>query len=58
MISGSGLISWMRFPTFVYMAATSVLSPLPQVGVRTRQPTRARLGSFMMSIPATSGFSW
>jgi len=40
------------------MAATSVLSPVPQVGVRTRQPTRARLGSFMMSIPAASGFSW
>ena len=24
--------------------------------MRTRQPTRDRLGSFMMSIPATSGF--
>ncbi len=46
----------MRFPTVVYMAATSVLSPVPQVGVRTRPPTVARRGSFRMSIAATSGF--
>jgi hypothetical protein len=46
----------MRFPTAVYIAARSVLGRLPQVGVRTRQPTLVRLGSFMMSIPATSGF--
>ena len=37
------------------MAAMSVAGPVPQVGVRTRPPTRDRLGSFMMSIPATSG---
>ena len=57
MISGSGLISWMRFPTVVYMAATSVLSRSPRSGCEQRQPTRARLGSFMMSIPATRGFA-
>ena len=45
----------MRFPTAVYMAAISVAGPVPQVGVRTRPPTRDRLGSFMMSIPATMG---
>ena len=46
----------MRFPTAVYMAAMSVAGPVPQFGVRTRPPTRDRLGSFMMSIPATRGF--
>ena len=55
MISTSGLTSWIRFPAAVYMAAISVAVPVPQVGVRTRPPTRDRLGSFMMSIPATSG---
>src|SRR5689334_12349359 len=55
MISTSGLTWWMRFPTAVYMAAMSVRGLLPQVGVRTRQPTRVRRGSFMMSIAATSG---
>ena len=56
MISTSGLTSWMRFPAAVYMAAMSVTDPVPQAGVRMRPPTRDRLGSFMMSIPATSGF--
>ena len=56
MISTSGLTSWMRFPTAVYIAAISVRCPVPQAGVRTRPPTRDRLGSFMMSIPATRGF--
>jgi len=55
MISRCGLTSWMRLPTAVYIAAISVPGPVPQVGVRTRPPTRDRLGSFMMSIPATSG---
>src|SRR5690348_13619872 len=55
MISTSGLTAWMRFPTAVYMAAMSVRGLRPQVGVSTRQPTRVRRGSFMMSIAATSG---
>jgi hypothetical protein len=57
MISTCGLISWMRSPTVVYMAATSVLGLVPQVGVRTRQPAVVRRGSFMMSMAATSGFA-
>ena len=57
MISRCGLTSWMRLPTAVYMAAISVAGPVPQVGVRTRPPTRDRRGSFMMSIPATSGLA-
>ena len=40
----------------VYMAAKSVWSPVPQVGSRTRPPTVAWRGSFLMSIAATSGF--
>ena len=39
----------------VYMAARSVVRPLPHAGVRIRRPTLDRRGSFMMSIPATSG---
>ena len=42
-------------PGRVYMAARSVVRPLPQAGVRIRRPTLDRRGSFMMSIPATSG---
>src|ERR1700689_2320057 len=56
MIRTFGSISWMRFPTVVYMAARSVLGLLPQVGVSTRQPTVDGLGSFTMSMAATSGF--
>src|ERR1700677_83426 len=58
MISTSGLISWMRLPALVYMAAMSGLGPVPQVGVRMRQPADVRRGSFMMSMAATSGFGW
>jgi hypothetical protein len=56
MISGCGLISWMRFPTVVYMAAKSVSSPVPQVGVEDPAAHGRLTGSFLMSIAATSPF--
>ena len=49
MISTCGLIWWMRFPAVAYMAATSVLGLVPQVGVRTRQPAVVRRLSDLLS---------
>src|SRR5579864_7112524 len=55
MISRCGLIWWIRFPTDVYMAAKSVWSPVPHVGLSSCPPTFAERGSFLISIAATSG---
>src|SRR5579862_6121064 len=56
MMSGSGLIAWIRFPAWVYMAAKSAWSPVPHDGSTSFPPTVAGRGSFLMSIAATRGF--